>query len=126
MTRNIITSFLRPTFDGCKGQRKCSERCWKHRAANVEESNIDIRDSARTTAWHRSSPNQAEMNSSDVSRLPLCRKLLSTPRLPTTTLAFLDVRSQFLHNHLQALTGPAEAKEPVGDDFDDSDTDAMD
>jgi hypothetical protein len=39
---------------------------------------------------------------------------------------FLEARSQFLHAHVQALTGPVAGMEPVGDDFDDSDADATD
>ena len=92
----------------------------------TSKSNIDIRDSAPSE--------YLAQIVADSGRDELVKRLASN-LVPEAALdaaladdysAFLETRSQFLHTHLQILTGPIMAMEPVGDDFDDSDTDATD
>ncbi len=90
-------------------------------------SNIDILDSAPSEYLGRIM--------ADSGRDALLQRLASN-LVPESALdaaladdypAFLDARSEFLHAHLERLTGPIAGVEDVGDDADDdSDVDATD
>lgn len=89
-------------------------------------SNIEISDAA-PSEYLRQILNEC-------GRAELVKRLRST-LVPESALeaaltddysSFLEARSQFLHNHVQALTGPISRVEAVADDFDDADEDSTD
>ena len=92
----------------------------------TSKSNIDIRDSAPSA--------YLSQIITDSGRDELVKRLASNlvpePALDAALAddypAFMEIRSQFLHSHLLALTGPIVGMEPVEEDFDDSDSDATD
>jgi hypothetical protein len=90
----------------------------------TSKSNIDIRDSP---------PSEYLRKIIEVSGRGVLVERLDSSLIPEAALdaalvddypGFLEARSQFLHTHVQGLTGPIAGVEPLEDDFDDSDTDA--
>lgn len=92
----------------------------------TSKSNIDIRDTAPSEYL-------AKIND-EVGRDALIERLAKS-LVPEAALGaaleddfqgFLETRSEFLHAHVQSLTGPITGLEQLNDDLDDSDTDATD
>jgi len=90
----------------------------------TSKSNIDIRDAAPS--------DYLQLIIDDVGREALIERLAQN-LVPETALdaalandfpAFLEARSEFLHAHVQSLTGPITGVEMLSDDLDDSDADA--
>ena len=92
----------------------------------TSKSNIDIRDTAPSE--------YLKAIIDDVGREVLVERLAKS-LVPENALeaalkddfqAFLEARSDFLHTHVQGLTGPIAGIEAPSDDLDDSDSDATD
>ncbi len=92
----------------------------------TSKSNIDIRDAAPSEYLRRIISDSGQ--DALVERLAsnLVPEAALDAALADDYAGFLEARSQFLHAHVQALTGPIEGVEVGVEDVDDSDEDATD